>query len=86
MEQTIKFVVCGKEIVFSPNQTAYNKFINEMAMDNKVAPAHNYLNRIVEPESKEALAELLKRPGAALQLAGKVNEIYAPELEIEVKN
>ncbi|WP_234783246.1 putative phage tail assembly chaperone, partial [Enterobacter hormaechei] len=30
--------------------------------------------------------ELLKRPGAALQLAGKVNEIYAPELEIEVKN
>lgn len=86
MEQKIKLVVCGNEIVFAPNQTAYNKFINEMAMDNKVAPAHNYLNRIVETESKEALAELLKRPGAALQLAGKVNEIYAPELEIEVKN
>ncbi len=86
MEQKINLVVCGQEIVFTPNQTAYNKFINEMAMDNKVAPAHNYLNRIVEPESKDALAELLKRPGAALQLAGKVNEIYAPELEIEVKN
>ncbi|MGC7980346.1 putative phage tail assembly chaperone, partial [Salmonella enterica] len=28
----------------------------------------------------------LKRPGAALQLAGKINELYAPELEIEVKN
>ncbi|EBY1076594.1 hypothetical protein DUU03_25460, partial [Salmonella enterica subsp. enterica serovar Tennessee] len=26
------------------------------------------------------------RPGAALQLAGKINELYAPELEIEVKN
>ncbi|EHG6992050.1 hypothetical protein J4J19_004915, partial [Salmonella enterica subsp. enterica serovar Typhimurium] len=25
-------------------------------------------------------------PGAALQLAGKINELYAPELEIEVKN
>lgn len=86
MEQKINLVVCGKEIVFAPNQIAYNKFINEMAMDNKVAPAHNYLTRIVEPESKDALAELLKRPGAALQLAGKVNEIYAPELEIEVKN
>ena len=70
MEQKINLVVCGKEIVFAPNQTAYNKFINEMAMDNKVAPAHGYL----------------MRPGAALQLAGKVNEIYAPELEIEVKN
>lgn len=86
MEQKINLVVSGQEIVFAPNQTAYNKFINEMAMDNKVAPAHNYLNRIVEPESKDALSELLKRPGAALQLAGKVNEIYAPELEIEVKN
>lgn len=78
--------VCGNDITFEPNQTAYNKFINEMAMDNKVAPAHNYLTRIVAAESKEALDDILKRPGAAIQLAGKVNEIYAPELEIEVKN
>lgn len=86
MEQKITLVVSGKEIIFVPNQTAYNKFINEMAMDNKVAPAHNYLTRIVEPESKDVLIDVLKRPGAALQLTGKVNEIYAPELEIEVKN
>ena len=55
-------------------------------MDNKVAPAVGYLNRIVEAESKEALASIIQRPGAALQLVGKINEIYAPELEIEVKN
>ncbi|EBF7215313.1 hypothetical protein CVP45_24385, partial [Salmonella enterica] len=54
--------------------------------DNKVAPAHSYLMRIVVPECKEALEDILKRPGAALQLAGKINELYAPELEIEVKN
>ncbi|MEH3539061.1 putative phage tail assembly chaperone, partial [Enterobacter roggenkampii] len=36
--------------------------------------------------SKEALADIIKRPGAALQLVGKINEIFAPELEIEVKN
>ncbi|BEA72136.1 hypothetical protein D9F79_08980 [Escherichia coli] len=86
MENQIKLTVGGVDITFEPNQTAYNKFINEMAMDNKVAPAHNYLTRIVAAETKDALAEILKRPGAALQLAGKVNEIYAPELEIEVKN
>lgn len=85
MEQ-IKLAVAGVDVVFEPNQTAYNKFINDMAMDNKVTPAHNYLNRIVTAETKEALAEILKRPGAALQLVAKVNEIYAPELEIEVKN
>lgn len=85
MEQ-IKLSVCGTDIVFEPNQTAYNKLINEMAMDNKVAPANNYLMRIVTPETKDALIDVLKRPGAALQLVSKVNDIYAPELEIEVKN
>ncbi|ECF6027197.1 putative phage tail assembly chaperone [Salmonella enterica] len=84
--EKIKLCVCGADIIFEPNQTAYNKFINEMAMDNKIAPAHNYLMRIVAMESKEVLEGILKRPGAALQLAGKINELYAPELEIEVKN
>lgn len=85
MEQ-IKLAVAGVDIVFEPNQTAYNKFINDMSMDNKVAPAHTYLTRIVTADTKETLTEVLKRPGAALQLVAKVNEIYAPELEIEVKN
>ncbi|PWF53623.1 hypothetical protein BHT19_0023040 [[Kluyvera] intestini] len=86
MSEKIKLAVAGVELVFVPNVTAYNKFINDMSMDNKVAPAVGYLNRIVEAESKEALASIIQRPGAALQLVGKINEIYAPELEIEVKN
>ena len=84
--EKIELMIGGVELVFTPNTTAYNKFINEMSMDNKVAPAVNYLNRIIAAESKEALADIVKRPGAALQLVGKINEIYAPELEIEVKN
>ncbi len=86
MSEKIKLAVAGVELVFAPNVTAYNKFINDMSMDNKVAPAVGYLNRIVEAESKEALSSIIQRPGAALQLVGKINEIYAPELEIEVKN
>lgn len=84
--EKIELMIGDVELIFTPNTTAYNKFINEMSMDNKVAPAVNYLNRIVAAESKEALADIVKRPGAALQLVGKINEIYAPELEIEVKN
>lgn len=84
--EKIKLVVSGVELVFEPNTTAYNKFINDMSMDNKVAPAVAYLNRIVSADSKEALADMVQRPGAALQLVGKINEIFAPELEIEVKN
>lgn len=78
--------IAGKEIRFEPNMIAYNGFINEMAMDNKVAPAHTYLNRIVVKEDKEALGELLELPGAALQIATTVNDQYAPKLDISVKN
>ena len=43
--EKIELMIGGVELVFTPNTTAYNKFINEMSMDNKVAPAVNYLNR-----------------------------------------
>ena len=82
----IELAVAGKDVSFSPNITAYNKYINEITMGNKVAPAHNFLTRIVTDETKEALKELLEMPGAALQIVGKVLEEYTPELEITVKN
>lgn len=86
MSEQIKLAIAGTELVFEPNVTAYNKFINDMSMDNKVAPAVSYLKRIVAAESKQALEGFIIRPGVPLQLAVKVNEIFAPELEIEVKN
>lgn len=85
MAKEIILSVAGKDIAFEPNEVAYNKFINEMQMDNKVAPAHSYLMRIVRKEDKEALGEVLRLPGAALQIVGEVNKEYAPQLEIFVK-
>ncbi|CNI13753.1 hypothetical protein CBW53_06570 [Yersinia frederiksenii] len=85
-KQKIVLVVGGVELIFEPNTTAYNGFINEVGMENKIAPAFKYLRRIISKETKEALDEILKAPGAALQLIEKVNKVYAPELEIEVKN
>ncbi|QCT22581.1 hypothetical protein FEM41_01920 [Jejubacter calystegiae] len=82
----VKLAVNGVDLVFEPNYTAYNQFINEMSMDNKVAPANNYLRRIASQDTKEALDTILVLPGAALQLVEEVNKIFAPKLEIEVKN
>ena len=46
-----------------------------------------YLGRIVDAESKEALNKLMEDyPGCEMQIVEKVNEIYSPKLEIEVKN
>jgi hypothetical protein len=83
----ITLTVQGLAVSFEPNKTAYNGMINEMTMTNKVAPLVTYLGRIVTPDSKTALTQLLdENPGLEMQLAEKVNEIYAPKLEIEVKN
>ena len=86
MSKKITLTIAGTDISFEPTMTAYNSFINDMMPNDKVAPAHNYLKKIVCQESKEALDALLKRPSAALQLAGAVNKEFAPDLDITVKN
>ncbi|EKT3737892.1 hypothetical protein QEB74_005226, partial [Escherichia coli] len=56
-------------------------------MTNKVAPMSTYLNRIVTPASRDALADLIARyPGCEMQIVEKINEVYSPKLEIELKN
>ncbi|HDN9511167.1 putative phage tail assembly chaperone [Aeromonas salmonicida] len=87
MSKTIITLICANtDISFEPTLTAYNSYINGLSMTDKVAPSHQYLKRIVAADSKEALDGLLARPGAALQIAAKVNEQFAPDLDIEVKN
>ncbi|MFK8259683.1 putative phage tail assembly chaperone [Erwinia sp. AnSW2-5] len=86
MAKSIVLTIAGTDISFSPDMATYNKYINEMSMSNKVAPAHNFLIRIVEAGSKEALLKIMEQPGATLQIVGKVLEEYTPELEITVKN
>ncbi|HCM1923109.1 TPA: putative phage tail assembly chaperone [Salmonella enterica subsp. salamae serovar 16:m,t:e,n,x] len=85
MEETITLTIGGVDIVFEPNEVAYNSYINEMAMDNKIAPSIEYVRAIVSRDSKDALAAILKKPGAAIQIAAAVNKQYAPELDIVVK-
>lgn len=84
--KTITLTIAGTDIRFQPTMQAYNRFVNEVMPADKVSPAHNYVRRIVVADDKAALDELLSRPGAALAIAGKINEQFAPELEIEVKN
>ncbi|EDV0528926.1 hypothetical protein NY70_004765 [Salmonella enterica subsp. enterica] len=81
----LTLTIAGEDIRFTPTEAIYNKFVNEMAMDNKVAPAKNYLMRCVHPEDKEKLEKLIHRPGAALQIAARLNEEFAVDLDITVK-
>ena len=86
MSNVITLTAGGKEIRFTPNITAYNKYINEMMPNDKVAPATNYLRRIVHSDDKKALDEVLKLPGGVMKILVKVNEEFEGDLEVEVKN
>ncbi|WP_411705650.1 putative phage tail assembly chaperone [Edaphovirga cremea] len=82
----ITLTVAGKELKFEPELVAYNKCLNESARtENIIGAVSDYLKRIVLPECRESLNELLLIPGAPGQIAAKVNELYAPALDIEVK-
>lgn len=85
--KTIAMTVAGVGLTFIPNKTAFNSLVNEMTMTNKVAPHVTYLGRIISPECKTQLNELLENyPGVEMQIAEKVNSVYAPQVEIELKN
>ena len=78
--------VAGIELNFEPNLTAYNQLINSSAREkNAVGVINEYLTKIVTPDSRAALKELLLRPGVGMQISQAVNDEYAPALDIEVK-
>ncbi|CNI11309.1 putative phage tail assembly chaperone [Yersinia pekkanenii] len=82
----ITLSVKGLTVQFAPTLTAYNKCLNESARDENIVGAMaTYLKRIAVPESRDNLAELLQLPGVGAQIVKKVNELYAPDAEIEVK-
>lgn len=78
--------VAGTELKFEPNLTAYNQLINSSAREkNAVGVVNEYLTKIVAPDSRATLKELLLRPGVGMQISQAVNDEYAPALDIEVK-
>lgn len=85
-KELITLTIKNITVQFAPTLVAYNKLMNESARDENIVGAiSTYLKRIVVPESRDGLAELLQRPGMPSAIAKKVNEIYAPDVEIEVK-
>ncbi|WGE29416.1 putative phage tail assembly chaperone [Edwardsiella tarda] len=82
---TITLQVGGYTLRFTPTEALYNKLINEMSMDNKVAPAKNYLMRCIHDDDKPALKTLIDLPGVALGMVSALNEEFLPDLDITVK-
>lgn len=85
-QQTMTVNICGEDISFCIGRDDYNKYINSITQNNKVAPSHNFLMQTVDAHSQETLLKILAdNPGAEVQLAGEILEAYTPDLGIVVK-
>ena len=86
MKQTITLTIGSKDFTFNVSTNDYNGYINDIMPNNKVAPAQNLVMRTVDESNKKELRELVdKSPGAVLQIAGLLQQEFAPALEISVK-
>ena len=47
MQKTITLTANKAELTFEVTTDKYNKYINELSLSNKIAPAHNFLMRCV---------------------------------------
>ena len=52
MQKTIRLSINGTDLAFDVTTELYNKYVNEMMPNNKVAPAHNFAMRCVADGSR----------------------------------
>ncbi|OOF81706.1 putative phage tail assembly chaperone [Rodentibacter caecimuris] len=86
LKDSVTVNIEGVEFTFMRDNSAYDQMMNDITTDNKVTPIKDYLLTIVAREQKEDLLEIINVPGLAGLLAGKVNEVLVPKINITVKN
>jgi hypothetical protein len=85
-EKKITLEVKGVDFTFNVNRTEYNKYINSITQNSKVAPSHNFLMCTVDETQRATLRDFLKdTPASEVSIAGQVLEEYTPDLGIVVK-
>lgn len=78
--------VAGVDFVFNKDTAAYDAMINEIDSGNKITPIKDYLLAIVDRAQRDDLLTIINVPGLALKIAGTVNKVLVPEIEVSVKN
>ncbi|MGC6377623.1 putative phage tail assembly chaperone [Bisgaard Taxon 45] len=78
--------VAGVDFKFNRDNTAYDTMINEIDSGNKVTPIKDYLLAIIEPAQKDDFLQVINVAGLAIQVAGAVNKVLVPKIEVTVKN
>lgn len=83
--KNITLVIGNTEFPFEVKGDDYNRYQNELKIDDKVAPSQRFLKRsLIDKKQSDALNELCDQ-GLTLEIVGKLVEEFRPTVEIEVK-
>lgn len=85
IEKEIILAVGETDYKFKLDTEDYNRYINELKPDDKVAPSERLLRRtLVDKEQTPALNALFDQ-GLAVEMAGWLAQEFRPQVEILVK-
>ncbi|WP_296059605.1 putative phage tail assembly chaperone [uncultured Amphritea sp.] len=83
--KAITLTVGEDDLNFNVGLADYERYQNELAMDNKVAPAKNFLKRCAADDDTTAALEVRFAQGLAVEISGAVVSAYRPDVEIKIK-
>jgi len=87
MTKKIVLTIGETEFTFTPTVADHNNYTNALMPDDKIAPAHQFLTRTVEPEQKADLIELLDTvPGLVMDVFMEVNKASKGGVKVTLKN
>ena len=76
----------GKDVDFTVTREHFNRYTNDINMNDKVAPSQQFVMRCVDDASKDDLKAYIKdTPGSEIDIAGALSSEYKPDTEIVVK-
>ncbi|RRN04759.1 hypothetical protein EIM44_04800 [Bibersteinia trehalosi] len=86
VKDSVTISISGTDFTFNRDDAAYDAMVNEIEGNNKTTPIKDYLLTIVKREQRDELINIINVPGLAPQVAGAVNKVLVPKVEITVKN
>ena len=74
-----------KELLFQISLDDWNRCVNSLQPDNKVAPMHNFLINVSANDDTKAAVRQVYDDALTAELFGVVSKEYKPDVEFTVK-
>lgn len=81
----ITLAIGDSDLKFKVDTAEYNRYLDEMGMNDKVVPAENFLRRTLADKEQRPLLDEACDDGLTLELAGSLVKEFRPQVTITVK-